>query len=355
MLARYSFELANAFAARRDLLREQGRLLPGAAEAVAEMAVRHGVVQTVLTGTIKPNAIEKLRAFGLEQFFDVEIGGYGSQVYPKGAQLMMARSRAADKYGTRFDEELTVYIADSTRDVAAAQTGGARCLAVASGRSTVSELRKAGADVVFDDLSDTSAVVRAVDRLTLAAAGRAPLQRLRLVQAAGERSATPRHRVAACPSRPLASRSPPERHSSALSTIAREWGRIGCIGFGGPPAHIAPPRTLRVQDRHWLPPGDFEDGLAACNLLPGPASTQLAIFCAWRLRGPAGAILGGVCFIVPGLVIILGLAALFLAPRPPGWIAGAAAGAGAAVPAVAAGRRGGPDPGELAAGRRIPG
>ena len=120
-----------------------------------------------------------------------------------------------------------------------------------------------------------------------------------------------------------------------LSTIAREWGRIGCIGFGGPPAHIVLLRTLCVEDRQWLPPSDFEDGLAACNLLPGPASTQLAIFCAWRLRGAAGAILGGVCFIVPGLIIILGLAALFLAPRPPGWIAGAAAGAGAAVPAVA--------------------
>jgi chromate transporter len=114
-----------------------------------------------------------------------------------------------------------------------------------------------------------------------------------------------------------------------------EWGRIGCVGFGGPPAHIALLRALCVEDRQWLPPDDFEDGLAACNLLPGPASTQLAIFCAWRLRGPAGAILGGVCFIVPGLVIILGLAALFLAPRPPGWIAGAAAGSGAAVPAVA--------------------
>ena len=120
-----------------------------------------------------------------------------------------------------------------------------------------------------------------------------------------------------------------------LTTIVREWGRIGCVGFGGPPAHIALLRTLCVADRQWLPADDFEDGLAACNLLPGPASTQLAIFCAWRLRGPAGAILGGVCFIVPGLVIILGLAALFLAPRPPGWIAGAAAGSGAAVPAVA--------------------
>jgi chromate transporter len=120
-----------------------------------------------------------------------------------------------------------------------------------------------------------------------------------------------------------------------LRTIAREWGRIGCIGFGGPPAHIALLRRLCVEERQWMPPEDFEDGLAACNLLPGPASTQLAIFCAWRLRGPAGAIVGGVCFIVPGLVIILGLAALFLAPRPVGWIAGAAAGAGAAVPAVA--------------------
>jgi chromate transporter len=120
-----------------------------------------------------------------------------------------------------------------------------------------------------------------------------------------------------------------------LSIIAREWGRIGCLGFGGPPAHITLLRKLCVDERDWLPPGDFEDGLAACNLLPGPASTQLAIFCAWRLRGPAGAVLGGICFIVPGLVIILGLAALFLAPRPPGWIAGVAAGAGAAVPAVA--------------------
>ena len=120
-----------------------------------------------------------------------------------------------------------------------------------------------------------------------------------------------------------------------LTTIVREWGRIGCVGFGGPPAHIALLRKLCVADRQWLPPDDFEDGLAACNLLPGPASTQLAIFCAWRLRGPAGAILGGICFIVPGLVIILGLAGLFLAPRPPGWIAGAAAGSGAAVPAVA--------------------
>jgi chromate transporter len=121
----------------------------------------------------------------------------------------------------------------------------------------------------------------------------------------------------------------------SLAVIAREWGRIGCIGFGGPPAHIALLRTLCVRDRRWLTGAEFEDGVAVCNLLPGPASTQLAIYCAWRLRGTAGALVGGLCFIVPGLVVILALAVLFLAARPPGWVSGAALGAGAAVPAVA--------------------
>jgi chromate transporter len=117
--------------------------------------------------------------------------------------------------------------------------------------------------------------------------------------------------------------------------IAREWARIGCIGFGGPPTHIALLRRLCVTDRSWLSAGDFEDGVAATNLLPGPASTQLSIFCAWRLRGAVGALVGGLCFIVPGLVLILGLSALFLASHPPRAVEGAAAGAGAAVAAVA--------------------
>ncbi len=120
-----------------------------------------------------------------------------------------------------------------------------------------------------------------------------------------------------------------------LSTIVREWSRIGIIGFGGPPAHIALLRKLCVEDRRWLSAHEFEDAISSTNLLPGPASTQLAIFCAWRLRGRWGALIGGVCFIAPGLAIILALSALFLASRPPLWVQGAASGAGAAVPAVA--------------------
>ena len=121
----------------------------------------------------------------------------------------------------------------------------------------------------------------------------------------------------------------------SLTTVLREWGRIGCIGFGGPPAHIKLLRDLCVERKRWLDAREFEDAIAACNLLPGPASTQLAIFCAWRVRGRSGALAGGIAFIVPGLLVILALAALYLAGSPPLWVLGAGAGAGAAVPAVA--------------------
>ena len=122
---------------------------------------------------------------------------------------------------------------------------------------------------------------------------------------------------------------------AGLGTVLREWVRIGCIGFGGPPTHIRLLRDLCVRRRSWLTGVEFEDAIAACNLLPGPASTQLAIFCAWRVRGRLGALLGGVAFIVPGLIVILALSALFLTGSPPRWVLGAGAGAGAAVAAVA--------------------
>ncbi len=131
---------------------------------------------------------------------------------------------------------------------------------------------------------------------------------------------------------PVASPSPPR---PTLGEIAREWSRIGCIGFGGPPAHIALLRTLCVERKRWLSEAQFERAIAATNLLPGPASTQLAIYCAWRLRGGAGALVGGACFIVPGLIVILALSVLFLAGSPPTWVRGAGLGAGSAIAAVA--------------------
>ncbi len=120
-----------------------------------------------------------------------------------------------------------------------------------------------------------------------------------------------------------------------LATVAREWLRIGLTGFGGPPAHIALLRDLTVSRRRWIEPRSFEDANAACSLLPGPASTQLAILCAYRVAGAAGAIVGGLGFIVPAVIMVTIGSAFVLAQAPPMWLRGAAAGAGAAVAAVA--------------------
>jgi chromate transporter len=126
---------------------------------------------------------------------------------------------------------------------------------------------------------------------------------------------------------------PPHTRPS-LRDVAREWGRIGVIGFGGPPAHVALLRELIVDRRGWLTAREFEDANAATQLLPGPGSTQLAVYCAHHVAGRRGAMIGGLAFVLPGLVMILAIAALALADRPAGWISGIGSGAAAAVVAV---------------------
>jgi len=163
LLAPFGAELATSLAARRDLLTTQGQLLPGAAESLAAVAGLTDVVQSVLTGSSRPNATLKVRAFGLDRYLDLAVGGFaGSDPYPKGALLQVARQRAEEKYGVRFAEAATVYIADSPRDVEAARIGGARSVAVASGRASTGELRDAGADAVLPDLTDPALVTALV-------------------------------------------------------------------------------------------------------------------------------------------------------------------------------------------------
>ena len=139
-----------------------------------------------------------------------------------------------------------------------------------------------------------------------------------------------------CPSTRTAS--PPMRpttHRCRWPGSPESGAASGSPGSAALRAHIALLRRLCVEQRGWIPASEFEDAIAACNLLPGPASTQLAIWCGWHLRRRAGAVVAGVCFIAPGFAIILALSALFLAAHPPPVVSGAAAGAGAAVPAVA--------------------
>lgn len=163
LLLPFGAELATSLAARRDLLTAQGQMMPGAAQSMAAVAGLKNTVQSVLTGSSRPNATLKLRAFGLERYVDLTVGGFaGSEAYPKGTLLRVARQRAEEKYGRSFAETATVYIADSPRDVEAARIGGARSLAVASGRASTTELRDAGADAVLPDLTDTASVVASV-------------------------------------------------------------------------------------------------------------------------------------------------------------------------------------------------
>jgi chromate transporter len=119
-----------------------------------------------------------------------------------------------------------------------------------------------------------------------------------------------------------------------LTTVVREWGRLGALSFGGPPAQVALLRELCVERRRWIDAREFEDANAATQLLPGPAGTQLAIYCAQRAGGGAGAVFGGLAFILPGLLMVLAISAVALAESPPEWIVGIGAGATAAVVAV---------------------
>ena len=109
---------------------------------------------------------------------------------------------------------------------------------------------------------------------------------------------------------------------------------MGALSFGGPPAQVALLRDLTVERRGWLDAREFEDANAATQLLPGPAGTQLAIYCAMRVGGTVGAICGGLAFILPGLLLVLAISAVALAESPPAWILGIGAGAAAAVVAV---------------------
>jgi phosphoglycolate phosphatase len=165
-LPRFIDALAIRFADKRKRLTQEGRVLTGAKDALKAVGRLDGVIQSVLTGTIRSNAQHKLAAFGLDKLVDFEVGGYGEEVYPKATLLQVSQGRAKAKYGAVFTSGNTVLIGDSTRDVQTAQIGGAAMIAVASGRSTAAELHEAGADIVLPDLSNTSEVVAAVARLT---------------------------------------------------------------------------------------------------------------------------------------------------------------------------------------------
>ncbi|MBK3631946.1 haloacid dehalogenase-like hydrolase [Streptomyces sp. MBT97] len=139
-------------AAHTEDLREHGVLMPGAIEALRSVHERPDYVPTIVTGNLKPNALLKLAAFDLGGYVDTEIGGYASDDQHRPALVAIAQKRAQAKHGTIFTRSNTVIIGDSLEDVRTGLEGGAAVVAVASGKTSASTLREAGADVVLGTL-----------------------------------------------------------------------------------------------------------------------------------------------------------------------------------------------------------
>jgi chromate transporter len=93
-----------------------------------------------------------------------------------------------------------------------------------------------------------------------------------------------------------------------LGEVAGVFLKIGTLGFGGPAAHVAMMRDEVVVRRAWVGEQEFLDALGATSVIPGPGSTQMAIYLSKRRAGWAGLVIGGLCFILPAMLIVLGLA-----------------------------------------------
>jgi chromate transporter len=95
--------------------------------------------------------------------------------------------------------------------------------------------------------------------------------------------------------------SPP---TGSLAEVAGLFLKLGLMAFGGPAAHVALMREV-VDRRHWIRSEQFGRMFAACNLIPGPTSTELAIYLGYKRAGWRALILAGTLFIVPAMVLML--------------------------------------------------
>lgn len=147
---------------RADQMRRDGRVLPGAAAALAAGHRLPGAHQSVLTGNLYPLAVLKLAVFELAGYVDLRLGAFGGDAHDRTDLPAHAWRRAEQELGHRFTGADTVIVGDTLLDVATGRAAGARVVAVATGPADAAELRTAGADVVVPDLRDTDAVIAAI-------------------------------------------------------------------------------------------------------------------------------------------------------------------------------------------------
>lgn len=150
---------ALAGAAEAGVLHQGGAACPGVADVLGGLAAAGGVVQTLLTGNLYANAVVKVTAYGLDKWLDLDIGAYGSDSEDRNRLVPVALHRLEQDRRVRLAPRDVWVVGDTPRDLACARAAGARCLLVATGRYTYSELAGLGADATLEDLADTAAVV----------------------------------------------------------------------------------------------------------------------------------------------------------------------------------------------------
>jgi chromate transporter len=113
--------------------------------------------------------------------------------------------------------------------------------------------------------------------------------------------------IASRASQTVTSKEPP-----SLAELAVVFLKLGTTAFGGPAAHIAMMEDEFVRKRHWITEAEFLDRLAAASLIPGPSSTEVAIFIGQAKRGWPGLVIGGCCFIIPAALLVTLIAAIYV-------------------------------------------
>ena len=101
---------------------------------------------------------------------------------------------------------------------------------------------------------------------------------------------------------------PPSARRQDLKEVIALFLKMGFTAFGGPAAHIAMFHDEVVVRRKWLDDQGFLDLVGATNLIPGPNSTEMAIHISLLRAGWAGLVLGGACFILPAMLMVMALA-----------------------------------------------
>jgi phosphoglycolate phosphatase-like HAD superfamily hydrolase len=162
---RYAKALPEQYRRNIEALKQTGRAIPGAAEAIRALHRVPDVIQSVLTGNYRAVAAIKLATFGLQDL-DLDVAAYADDGADRAALVPIAQRRASEKYRRRFSRANTIIIGDTIHDVVAAHNGGARVVAVANGSHDAEQLRVAGADTVLEDLTDTAALVAATTTTT---------------------------------------------------------------------------------------------------------------------------------------------------------------------------------------------